>query len=362
MSILNKLLGKEDISIKNYSDFWIWFKQNSDEFYKVVKSHKDVDENFFQKIEPKLDQVKDGFFYLTGMKNDELAELVLTADGDTRNIAFVEELVAAAPKIDNWLITALKEPMDIEDVNIEMHGYEFNSNKIKFFYSEDKEYPDEIDITIVHKDMNKENEAEISNGCYIFLDNYLGELDFLNNIDNLYFCTETECKTELIPISKLKDFLTWKQKEFVEKYEGIRYSIEDDAYSSYERALGEDKKVIAIMNNSLLDWDAKASHPWMLTVKLSYDGNENNGLPNEEDYKLLNTIEDEVNEKLQPQNGYLNIGRETGDNAREFYIACKDFRLPSKTIFELTQKYAKDFDIEYDIYKDKYWRTLSAFM
>ena len=36
---------------------------------------------------------------------------------------------------------------------------------------------------------------------------------------------------ELIPISKLKDFLTWREKEFIEKYEGTRHNTENDSYA-----------------------------------------------------------------------------------------------------------------------------------
>ncbi len=33
-------------------------------------------------------------------------------------------------------------------------------------------------ISIIHTDMNNKNSSQITNGVYIFLDNYLGELDF----------------------------------------------------------------------------------------------------------------------------------------------------------------------------------------
>jgi len=61
-------------------------------------------------------------------------------------------------------------------------------------------------------------------GIYIFLDNYLGELDFLNNIDNLKVINKKEAEKELVSIGKLKDFLIWRQKEFIEKYEGVWYN------------------------------------------------------------------------------------------------------------------------------------------
>jgi hypothetical protein len=43
-----------------------------------------------------------------------------------------------------------------------------------FYSNEHAKYPDEIDITIVHKDFNEENKTIITSGTFIFLDNYLG--------------------------------------------------------------------------------------------------------------------------------------------------------------------------------------------
>ena len=39
---------------------------------------------------------------------------------------------------------------------------------------------------------------------------------------------KAKIKKELIPIEKLKDFLIWRQKEFIEKYEGTRRNTIDD--------------------------------------------------------------------------------------------------------------------------------------
>jgi hypothetical protein len=64
---------------------------------------------------------------------------------------------------------------------------------------------------------------------------------------------------------------------------------------------------------------------------------------------------------LQDKDGYLNIGRQTANNEREIYFACKDFRKVSKVFYEKQTKYSDKFEIEFDIYKDKYWQTFEKF-
>src|SRR5690606_31259503 len=99
----------------------------------------------------------------------------------------------------------------------------------------------------------------IINGTYIFLDNYLGELNFATVIDNITVIAQEDAENELIPIEKLKDFLIWRQKEFTEKYEGIRHDTKQDNHSGLEAELESGNKLIAIINSDLLNWDRKAS-------------------------------------------------------------------------------------------------------
>lgn len=361
MSFLKKIFGTKDEPIKSYADFWVWFQKNEKDFFNVVKNKKDIQRSFFDRLSPKLEELKDGYFYVTGMCEDDTVELILTADGNTRNIIFVEELVDAAPNIAGWKFTALKPALDIKDVSIEMNGHKFNKESLSFYENDLPAYPDEIDVTIVHKDLTEENKAQIVNGTYIFLDNFLGELDFLNNIDNLAIVGENEVQKERVPIEKLKDFLTWRRKEFIEKYEGVRYDTENDTYSMLEAALQSGNRLIAVINNQLLNWDSKASHPWIAVFTIKYDGSNNNGMPSERDYKLLDTIEEEIMKELKDKEGFLNVGRQTAEGERDIYFACKDFRKPSKVFSKVQQKYAGSFKIEYDIYKDKYWKTFERF-
>jgi hypothetical protein len=359
MSFLKSIFGKKEEPIKSYNDFWTWFAKNEKEFFLVVKNRKEIEKGFLDKLSPKLGELKDGYFYLTGMFDSNTVELILTADGNTKNIAFVEELIEAAPNIGGWKFTALKPAMNIDDVNIAMAGYEFNQHNINFYSNEFEEYPDEINITIVHNDLTEENKNQIENGIYIFLDNYLGELDFVNNIDTLKIIGPKQADKKLIPIEKLKGFLKWRQKEFVEKYEAAKYDSKNDGYSTLEAEFESGGKLLAVINTDLLNWDSKASHPWISILTLKYDSG--NGMPNANDYELLDKIQDEIIQELKDVNGYLNIGRQTAKGERKIYFACKDFRNPSKVFFKTQQHYSKNFEIEYHIYKDKYWQSFERF-
>ena len=74
-----------------------------------------------------------------------------------------------------------------------------------------------------------------------------------------------------------------------------------------------------------------------------------------------NQIEERILQELIDKEGYLYIGRQTGDSERDIYFACKDFRKPSKVFFKMQKDNNNRFEIEYDIYKDKYWRSFERF-
>ncbi len=357
--MFNSLFGQKNTPILSYEDFWNWFQKNEKSFFNVVKNDGNLEEEFFNKIAIKLDELKDGFWYLTGMPDDNTVELIITVDGYAKNIVFAEELIKEAPQIKGWKFTALKPPIDIEKFGIQMEDFKFNGSNIFFYPNVDSNYPDEINLAFVHTDLTNENRSEISNGIYIFLDNYLGELDFTESIDVLDFVRKEDATQELIPISKLKEYIIWRKKEFIEKYNSIRHKTEDDSYLMLEATLKSGNKLVALVNSELMSWNDKPSHPWISVVTIHYDGTQTNGFPNKEDQELLNQIEDEIMEELKDIDGYLNVGRQTVEGEREIYFACKEFRKPSKILYNIQKKYSDKFQIDYDIYKDKYWKSLN---
>ena len=363
MSFLKKIFGTEPKKIESNADFWSWFNTMSDKFLIAVKNRDNIEENFFNMLSQKLNELKPGYFYLTGMLSDHTAELVITADGDLNNIAFVEELVAAAPSIQGWKFTANKQPLSTEGLVIKMGAYEYKSGNMYFYAQESADYPDEINITVVHDDINDENSRDVIPGVFIFLEHNLGELNAMTIIDNLKIIGHGSlaAEKELIPIDKLQSFLQWRQKEFVERYDGTLYRTDNGGYAMMEGNLEDGSPLFAIVNTTLLEWDGKASHPWMFIVKIKYHAMNSSGMPDQDTVALLDQLEDELLADLKDYEGYLNIGRETVKGRREIYFACKDFRKPSIAGYRIQQKYGSEVGVSYNIFKDKYWSTLDRF-
>jgi hypothetical protein len=359
MSLLKKnLKGKVT---DPYENFWNWFCENEQAFFKSVEAGTNIEKEFFDELSPQLDKIKETIYYVAGMHNPTTAELAFAADGEIENIVFIEELVAAAPSLPNWRFLALKPAVDIDDINLEMNGYKFTKANLHFFPNNHPDFPDEIDITIVYDDFNEEDKTPVTSGVYIFLDNFLGELNATTSIDFLTLTGKAASQPELIPIEKLKDYLIWREKEFIERYEETWHDTENDHYTALSAKLPTGNEMVALINTSLIGWDSKPSHPWILTVKIEYDGRRHNGMPDKKTTTMLEEIETTLIKELPDAEGFLNFGRQTGGNNLEIYFVCKDFRKPSKVLYYTSVKHAGKVNLSFDIYKDKYWRSFEHF-
>ncbi|MGD9587900.1 MAG: DUF695 domain-containing protein [Pyrinomonadaceae bacterium] len=363
MSFFDRLFRSKEEPIETYADFWNWFTKHQLDFHKAVRTRDSsiVEREVFGLLGSALNQLRDGYFFLAGMLDDSTAELVFTADGNPKNVVFVEELVDAAPDIPGWQFTSLKQP--VEGFDIRINGIVFGTDSLSFFQNENIDQPDLIDITIVHEAFDESDAQSARNGAYIFLDNYLGELTFLEDIDELSFAGPASVNKDLIPIDALPNYLETRRALFVEKYDGVRIFTENDEHASYQAEHEDGSPLIAVMNTDLLKWDAKASHPWMLVITIGYDGTVNNGLPDQDTYEKLDAIEESLVSNLKDSEGYLYIGRQSARGKRTVFIACVDFRRPSKVAYEAKQRFSGsgELAVDYEIFKDKYWQSVSYF-
>jgi len=372
MKFLNSFFGRKKSTVtKNKGQqgrdpilaFWEWFTVKQKDFYRIVKENDRVEMNLFGPLKQALKPISEHIYYLVGMNDKEEVELIFTSEGVIRYFPLVENLVRQAPQLDNWRIIAHKPASNMEKFAVTMGDYKFTEANIHFFVNHYPEYPDLIDISLVYSDYKEEDKTLILNGCFIFLDNYLGELEFALHIDEAQLVASAAAEgQELIPILKLKDYLIWREKEFVEKYEAIRKDTQNDSFSGLEATLQNGAPLVGVVNQDLLAWPDKPSHPWLVRMDIFYTSDNDSGMPNNIDYEAMDLLEEGLMQELRDVDGYLNIGRQTADGVREVFFAGKDFRKPVAIINQIQQQYANSsLKIDFTVYKDKYWKSLDFF-
>lgn len=340
------------------ADFWSWFKKHERDFFKVLQDKGDIQGKLFNPLAERLSKIREGYFFLAGMHKGT-AELILTADGKIKNIPFIEDLVAAAPVIPGWTFIASKPATLTESQSIGMGDYRFDYQTLFFYPTEDPRYPDKISITVVHDQCTADNREQMVMGIYIFLDSYLGEIKSATVIDAVDIAGRADAEQELIPIHKLKSYIDWREKEFVEKYDGVGFDKERDSYTALSAEDTNGIPMLLVVNAGAMQWEYPASYPWILEYIIKYPGDDHKGLPDEPMVDLMETIEEELRTVLGDD--FMDIGRVTSENRRSIYFALREFRSPVKAADGIHQKYEKNVEMEWDVYKDKYWQSLEVF-
>ncbi len=355
-----KKLFSPTLPIDDVPSFWKWFTLNHHQLFRAVKKEKNLDKDFFNLLLPKLQALNEQFFCQAGMVDPDTAELIITVEGQIKSFVFAEELVAEAPSLPHWKFTALAPPTG-PTISIEMDGYCFNQDKISFTCEDDPLRPDEINLTLHYSDYSETHKELIYQGTMIYLENALGELSAATLIDSIDIAPLTTEVLGPIPIEKLGSFLTWKEKEFVEKYKERFYQTGEEDYSIFESQDSKGLPLIAIIKQDLLSWDAKASHPWMLSVNIAYPHGVK-GMPDRGTSEWLELFQDQFTQSLTEQRNVLYLGRRTYNNSRVFYYACADYRQTSKSAAALIKEGQSPYTITYDIFKDKYWRIMDPYV
>lgn len=349
------------VPVEQIQAFWEWFEQNAARFREILRNNDNIEQQIFVPLAENLRILNAELFFLLGYKDGQAAELILTADGNIKNMFLVDELLARAPQLEDWCFVGHKQAMDLDNLKISIGEYHFNKDTIYFKPVVHEAYPDLIDLDVIYTAFNEEEVTTINQGIFIFLDNYLGELNFVKNIDNIRILPMPEEQEDLVPVYKLKDYLIWREKEFVEKYNETTPQHGEEQYTVLSASLPEDKLLMAVINTEVLQWDAKASHPWVGIVSLPFDSTVNKGFPDEAAAQLLDDIEQELTDNLTLEKGIIHIGRQTVDGNRDVYFAAKGFDWLARVFYHLQQQYAESYDITTEIYKDKYWRTFDKY-
>lgn len=354
MSLFKTIFGKEEkIEIHSYQDFWNWFQTNEKQFYEVLKSDKNVDKKFLDLVHHHLSQLQKNYDLIAETK-ENIAELTFSVNSNIENIAFAEDLVSEAPTLPNWKFHALI-PEEKGICEIEDHHRKFNENNISFYENKNLDFPDEIDLSFVYNEPAGKNRDVASSGVVEFLKNYLGELKFSTQIDSFSIIENDKAEQELMPASKLKDYLLNREHEISEKYQGSYQEIGTPQLGAFEVFAQDGYPVRILLNIPLLRWGKRFSYPWISILKIGFTAKAD-GLPEQEDFDLMNEIDEEMKLKLTPENGHLYIGRETYHGTREVYFASKDFRDTARVFDEILKNYGDQYSFKTDIFKDKYWK------
>lgn len=348
-------------SVCSAEAFWEWFEANE---YRFRGAGGDVLKinAFLNELMARLQLFNRWLKMLIGPYAREQWELIVTADADIALFSRVEELVGAAPKTEGWIFTALKPGFGLDQIRIDMHGREFSARTMQFYPEVNPAYPDKIKIVLVHKDYDPAKADEFRMGSFVLIENGIGERAAATRIDEYHvrsFPSGSE-NISLITLDKLDQYLAWREKEFVEKYEHVDHARPKDQWGVLEGKTRNGHPIFAALNRGYRNWPFKPAYPWLGILEIRYNGDKK-GLPSEAQFREMDLIEKEIVSLLPPAK-VIHTGHTTLNHCRTIYLFTSDYRTIANPLMDYVDKKKTPYKMEFFIRKDKYWEGLGEFV
>ena len=360
MAGVNKNFRTENDIQQAGNAFWRWFVENEYRFRTLQKSDADQALQFLEELIQQMQPYNPWLKALAGPYNSEGYELIITADGDIALFCKVEALIQLAPAVAHWTFTAHKPALGFEAISIDLYDVEFNAGTTSFYPVAQDNFPDEVSIVLTHADYNVEQDDHFQAGGMIYLENGLGEVNTATKIDH-YETGPVPSEADgvdIIPIVKLAEYLNWREKEFIGKYESI-LSNKPDLFHLFEAEDKEGRLMLITVNMDCRYWEMKPAFSWLLQVNINYTGDET-GFPTEAQLIDLQSLEEEMLDLL-PDNGFIFAGNRTYDNCRNIYLYVNEYQMPSLLLNRYIETRSTDLEILFFIKRDKYWRAMETY-
>jgi len=201
----------------NAQGFWDWFMKN-DKPYLFINEIEDQEEkdrlldDFLTHLHLFCDHL---FFEIGGAQPEAKQEVIITADGDLDYFAKVEELIACAPKSDDWDFIAFIPPREV-DFSVEYEDLIIEPQDVHFLPLEDPDEPGSICIRLGLK--NYEDIADnkwLRPCCFKLIDAVLGEKVFAEDIKHIEIdqLPDEPSEAGFLPLEKLPSYVAWHKTQ-----------------------------------------------------------------------------------------------------------------------------------------------------
>lgn len=157
--------------------FWQWFVAHQDELFDV---DGEQEQRIFDELSEQLTRVRPNLTFEFGPLKADRRQFVISADGIPEIFPAVSSLVAAAPKLDRWLITAFR-PRRTPISSLQIGEIRIDPKKVEFSLLTKGSL---IAIQLFIPGLN-EDDVIRKQIAYIMLDDALGEYDVETKVGSI---------------------------------------------------------------------------------------------------------------------------------------------------------------------------------
>ncbi len=163
------------------SHFWHWFRKHEGRFRNLDVPER---EDLLDELLAELHAFCDELFFEVGGRPGEQCELIISAEGVLEVFPQVRRLVAAAPDLPGWTVTAFKPPMGF-DFGIKYEGITLAPEASWFLPLRSSSDPDALGLRIGYAHFDPDRADTFLAATYLMLDAGIGELAFAEKVQHV---------------------------------------------------------------------------------------------------------------------------------------------------------------------------------
>lgn len=192
--------------------FWIWFEEHQTAYSFLNQVSSDVKEQLMSDFTIELHRYCDKLYFEIGGDSEICDEVVITAEGNRDYFPQVEILVAAAPNLDKWKVTAFIPPRDVH-FEMDYEGLVLNPEEMWFMPLHNQRRPHEVGIRVFLRNHDLAISHDFfESAMYKILDVLLGEKSAALDINYVDFAQLSDTPNDdLIELSELPNYIAWKK-------------------------------------------------------------------------------------------------------------------------------------------------------
>jgi len=189
--------------------FWEWFLKNEPALYYGTDDELER-ERIFDGLSDKIKSIDDNLVYaFSPVKEGEVKEFVISADGLKESFPQVIKLIDAAPTHPNWNFLAFRQPNTGDDLILSMGDLEIGYNDIYYRYAEQES---NLHLELNIRDFDQSEFQQ--NAIYILLDSLIGEYDVAMEIDSIdWVILDKNNITKFYPFVELRKLIKSRKEK-----------------------------------------------------------------------------------------------------------------------------------------------------
>jgi len=339
--------------------FWQWFQANGGRLQASMYGEgHDAREEAAEELRQASANVQEGLVLEIGSSpSSEIAQLVISAEGNRELFDAVMDFVASAPQMPGWEVVAFRPRMNIHDsIVIRIENEEVSPEDVWFRIEEN---PDGLDLILYVRGLTTQNERIRGLGAMLMAEHAVGERDNMTLLTSLDVAPLPDEPTAE-GLRPFRNLIAVFDKVKEKRYPPAGALPIDQAGWQLLEGTMNGAPVMALLNLALSQIAGHPSYDQRLTITIPYQAR-GDGMPaSSDELDAVLQFSSSLSDQLQQDQQSLPAITLTTQGRRDVVLYTHDADAALRRLEEARATAARPFQT--DVERDTFWGMYRTFL